>query len=150
VQPANKNFMGCPIPAAAGVISSITLMLIWLEGADWEVGTWRWLLAALMLLLSYLMVSNLEYPSFKSVNWRTRRSIRVVLVAIFVIVFTVMNWQWMPAVLFVCYLLYGMVRPWVSRRWRHEIEVVDESGEGPKPEEELPVSGDAPEGKPVL
>jgi hypothetical protein len=39
-----------------------------------------------------------------------------------VIIFTVMNWQWMPAVLFVSYLLYGLGRPWVSRRWRQEIE----------------------------
>jgi CDP-diacylglycerol--serine O-phosphatidyltransferase len=26
------------------------------------------------------------------------------------------------AALFVAYLLYGLVRPWVSKRWRREIE----------------------------
>jgi CDP-diacylglycerol--serine O-phosphatidyltransferase len=150
VKSTSKNFRGCPIPAAAGVIASLTLALIWWKDGERSIGQLKYGLAVLMLLLAFLMVSNLEYPSFKSVDWKLRRSFHVVVVALFVVVITMMNWQWMPAVLFVCYLLYGMVRPWVSRRWRHEIEVVDESGEGPKPEEELPVSGDAPEGKPVL
>jgi len=38
------------------------------------------------------------------------------------IVVTVMFWQWMPAVIFVSYLLYGLVRPWISRKWQQEIE----------------------------
>jgi len=33
----------------------------------------------------------------------------------------------MPAVLFLIYLLYGFLRPWVSKRWRREIE--EEIGE---------------------
>ena len=36
---------------------------------------------------------------------------------------TIKNWQWMPMVLFVSYLLYGLVRPWISRRWQQEIEI---------------------------
>lgn len=129
VKSSSKNFKGCPIPAAAGVIASLTLLLIWWEGEQRAVGPLKYGLVALMLMLSFLMVSSLEYPSFKSVNWRTRRPFHVVLGAIVVIVFTVLNWQWMPAVLFVTYLLYGLVRPWVSRRWRREIEVEDENGE---------------------
>lgn len=135
VKSSNTNFKGCPIPAAAGVIASLTLMLIWLEGENRAIGPMKYVLVGLMLLLSFLMVSSLEYPSFKSVNWRTRRPLHVVLGVIIVIVITVMNWQWMPAVLFVSYLLYGLVRPWVSRRWRHEIEVEDETGEEVLPEE---------------
>ena len=59
-------------------------------------------------------------------NWRTKRSFHWVLVTIFIIVFTVMNWHWMPSVIFVTYLLYGLVRPWVSRKWRQEIEIEPE------------------------
>lgn len=121
--PAAKTFRGCPIPAAAGVISSLTLLLLWLEGENKEIGgPWRYGLAVLMVLLSWLMVSNLEYPSFKSVNWRTRRSFQWMIVIILVAVFTVKNWQWMPSVLFVSYLLYGLARPWISRKWRQQIE----------------------------
>jgi CDP-diacylglycerol--serine O-phosphatidyltransferase len=49
-----------------------------------------------------------------------------VLVSIFFIAFTVMNWHWMPSVIFVTYLLYGLARPWVSRKWRREIEIEQE------------------------
>jgi CDP-diacylglycerol--serine O-phosphatidyltransferase len=34
----------------------------------------------------------------------------------------VTHFEWTLAVLFVAYLLYGLVRPWVSRRWQREIE----------------------------
>ena len=40
-----------------------------------------------------------------------------------------MNYEWMPAVLFLAYLLYGFLRPWLSREWRREIE--EEIGEEP-------------------
>jgi CDP-diacylglycerol--serine O-phosphatidyltransferase len=33
----------------------------------------------------------------------------------------------MPALLFLAYLLYGFLRPWLSREWRREIE--EEIGE---------------------
>ena len=126
---ASKSFRGCPIPAAAGVIVSITLFLLWMDGENREIGRWKYALPPLMVLLSYLMVSNIEYPSFKSLNLRTRRSFNWVLGAILVAAMTIKNWQWMPMVLFVSYLGYGLVRPWVSRRWRQEIEVenIDES-----------------------
>lgn len=126
VKCSSKSFRGCPIPAAAGVISSLTLLIIWLDSNEKEIGNWKYALAGLMALLSYLMVSSLEYPSFKAVNWRTKRSFHWVLVTIFAIVFTVMNWHWMPSVIFVSYLLYGLVRPWVSRKWRQEIEIEPE------------------------
>lgn len=129
VKSSSKSFRGCPIPAAAGVISSITLFLLWWDGNDRAIGNWRYALPVLMIMLSYLMVSNIEYPSFKAVNWRTKRSFHWVLISIVVVYFTVMNWQWMPAVLFVSYLLYGLIRPWVSRRWRREIEIEPETGD---------------------
>ena len=61
---SSKSFRGCPIPAAAGVISSLTLLIIWLDSNEREIGHWKYVLAGLMALLSYLMVSDLEYPSF--------------------------------------------------------------------------------------
>ncbi len=129
VKSSSTSFRGCPIPAAAGVISSITLLLLWLDSNDREIGQWKYALVVLMVLLSWLMVSNIEYPSFKSVNFRTRRSFDWVLGLIIVLAFSVKNWQWMPSVLFVSYLAYGLVRPWISRRWRKEIEIEEEAPE---------------------
>lgn len=120
---ASKDFTGFPIPAAAGLIASITLfMLWWLGERDHEIGRWKWVLPPLMLILSLMMFSKLRYPSFKAITWRTKKSIpRFIIIAV-VLLFTVLNYEWMPAVLFLSYLLYGLVRPWLSKQWQREIE----------------------------
>jgi CDP-diacylglycerol--serine O-phosphatidyltransferase len=127
-----KNFTGFPIPAAAGLIASITLFLLWLAEGEHHLGKWKFVLPPLLLFLSFMMFSRFEYPSFKALNWKTKKSIPRFLVIILVLIFTVLNYEWMPAVLFLSYLLYGFLRPWLSREWRREFE--EEIGEEP-PEE---------------
>lgn len=135
---AEKNFTGFPITAAAGMIASITLFMLWLAEGEHQLGRWRFVLPPLMLFLSFMMFSRFRYPSFKAVNWRTKKSIPRFLIISFVLVFTALNYEWMPAVLFLSYLLYGFLRPWLSREWRREIE--EEIGEEPPGEavEEAP------------
>lgn len=118
----SKDFMGFPIPAAAGLIASLTLLMLWLNEGDKEVGPWKYGLLMLMWLLSFLMLSEIHYPSFKKINWRTRRTLPWMFVIILVAVCAVIFWHVVPAILFTAYLLYGGVRPWVSRKWRREIE----------------------------
>ncbi len=125
----SKDFIGFPIPAAAGLIASLTVYILWLNEGDREIGYWRYVLLALVLLLSYLMLSEFSYPSFKNVNWRTRRSLPWVFVAILVFVSAINFWKFVPFFLFLTYLTYGFVRPWISRRWRKEIEEGDEDFE---------------------
>ena len=134
---ADKNFRGFPIPAAAGLIASLTLFMLWWFGErDHDIGRWKWLLPPLMLFLSFMMFSGFSYPSFKGINWKTTRSVPRFLIISLVLIFTVMNFEWMPAVLFLSYLLYGFARPWVSKTWRREIEeegdndVIDDVPEG--------------------
>jgi len=122
-----KNFTGFPITAAAGTIASITLFMLWLAEGEHQLGRWRFVLPPLMLFLSFMMFSRFQYPSFKAVNWKTKKSIPRFLIISFVFVFTALNYEWMPAVLFLTYLLYGFLRPWISREWRREIE--EEIGE---------------------
>jgi CDP-diacylglycerol---serine O-phosphatidyltransferase len=124
-----NTFTGFPIPAAAGLIASITLFLLWLAEGEHRLGNWRFVLPPLLLFLSFMMFSRFQYPSFKAVNWKTKKSIPRFLVIILVLIFTVLNYEWMPAVLFLAYLLYGFLRPWLSRDWRREIE--EEIGEEP-------------------
>jgi len=126
------TFTGFPIPAAAGLIASITLFLLWLAEGEHHLGNWRFVLPPLLLFLSFMMFSRFQYPSFKAVNWKTKKSIPRFLIIILVLIFTVMNYEWMPAVLFLSYLLYGFLRPWLSRDWRREIE--EEIGEEPSEE----------------
>jgi CDP-diacylglycerol---serine O-phosphatidyltransferase len=123
------TFTGFPIPAAAGLIASITLFLLWLAEGEHHLGNWRFALPPLLLFLSFMMFSRFQYPSFKAVNWKTKKSIPRFLIIILVLIFTAMNYEWMPAVLFLAYLLYGLVRPWLSREWQREIE--EEIGEEP-------------------
>src|ERR1700758_1551550 len=127
-----NTFTGFPIPAAAGLIASITLFLLWLAEGEHHLGSWRFVLPPLLLFLSFMMFSRFQYPSFKAVNWKTKKSIPRFLAIILVLIFTVLNYEWMPAVLFLAYLLYGVLRSWLSREWRREIE--EEIGEEPTAE----------------
>src|SRR4030088_1388938 len=63
-----KNFTGFPIPAAAGLIASITLFLLWLAEGEHHLGKWKFVLPPLMLFLSFMMFSRFQYPSFKALN----------------------------------------------------------------------------------
>ena len=118
----SKNFKGFPIPAAAGVIASLTEFLLWMDEGNREIGAWKFALPPLMILLAFMMFSRFRYPSFKAVNWRTQRSLPTFVVIIVLLILTALFFQWMPAVIFLAYLLYGFLRPWLSRSWRREIE----------------------------
>lgn len=123
---STKDFEGFPIPAAAGVIASLTLFMLWMTEGERDIKSWKYALPVLMVFLSILMFSRVRYPSFKAVNWRTQKSLPRFAVIIVILVFAAMNWQWMPAVLFVLFLVYGFVRPFVSKALRREIEDVDD------------------------
>lgn len=118
----DKDFQGFPIPAAAGLIASLTLLMLWIQADDKNIGPWKFALPVLLLFLSFMMFSKVKYPSFKGLNWKTQRSIPAFLILIVVLAFTAMNYRWMPAVLFVAFLIYGFVRPFISKAIRHEIE----------------------------
>lgn len=126
---AEKNFTGFPIPAAAGVIASITLFMLWLNEGQRTIGNWKYVLPLLMLFLSFMMFSHFRYPSFKAVNWRTTQSVPRFLFVIALLAITVKFYQWMAAILFILYLLYGFLRPFLSPKRRREIEA--EIGEEP-------------------
>jgi len=119
---ANKEFKGFPIPAAAGVIASVTLCMLWFDERNRDIGHGKWVLPPLMIFLSWMMFSGFRYPSFKSLNLRTTRSLPKFIGIVGVLIFTAMNYQWMPAVIFISYLLYGFLRPFLSRKMKEEIE----------------------------
>jgi CDP-diacylglycerol--serine O-phosphatidyltransferase len=131
----SKEFVGFPIPAAAGLVASLTLFLMWLDEREFPTGTWRYLLPVIMLLLSIMMVSQVRYPSLKTLDLHARRPFTKMVIAIlFVGVLVVLREKILPVVLpliFTTYLLYGFVRPRISRRMRQEIEEEPEEGDAP-------------------
>ena len=135
--PKSRDFVGFPIPAAAGLIASLTLFMLWLNEGDKNVGNWRYLLLVIMPLLSFMMLSEFSYPSFKAMNWRAKKSLVWLFVAILVLVCAVNFVEFVPLLIFMSYLTYGLVRPWISREWRREIEDgVDENGDLDAPGDE--------------
>jgi len=128
---SNKEFLGFPIPSAAALVASLTLFMIWWDEKEFAVGKWRYLLPVLMLFLSAMMVSQVRYPSFKSLDFRATRTFTKTLVAIlFIGSVLILREQILVFVLpafFTAYLVYGFIRPRISRRIRREIE--EEEGE---------------------
>ena len=122
----SKDFQGFPIPAAAGMVASLTLFLLWLNEKEFATGRWRILLPIILVFLSAMMVSEVKYPSFKSLDWRTKNTFsRMVVVILIIGFFLILRNKVLPIVLpivFSAYLLYGFVRPYVSRRIRQSLD----------------------------
>lgn len=99
-----KDFVGLPVPAAAGSIVSLVFFL-----NVYDLQRWAIILPALMVLIAYLMVSAIRYPSFKNVDWRTRTRFRT-----FILVFAgaILLWVFRGvsiALVFHAYIFYGII-----------------------------------------
>lgn len=131
---AGREFTGFPIPAAAATVASLTLFLLWLEAKEFPRGNWRFVLPVLLVFLSAMMVSEVKYPAFKNINWRTSPPFQKMVAIILVIGLFFILWnKILPValpVIFTAYLLYGFVRPYLSRRMRREIERDEDEEEG--------------------
>ena len=66
-----KEFLGFPIPSAAGLVASLTLLIIKLDENERTLGKTKYLLAVVLVFLSAMMVSTVKYPTFKSLGLRS-------------------------------------------------------------------------------
>jgi CDP-diacylglycerol---serine O-phosphatidyltransferase len=126
----SKDFLGFPIPAAAGLVASLTLLIIRFNENDRSLGLWNYVLVAVLLFLSAMMVSTVRYPSFKSLGLRssstfTKMIFFALFVGLLVVLWKVILFYVLPS-FFTLYLLYGFVRPRISHQMRREIEEEDE------------------------
>jgi len=69
-----------------------------------------------------MMFSKVRYPSFKTIDWRTQRPVPRMILIVAILVLIVQTYRYSLAILFTGYLIYGFVRPHISRKWRHELE----------------------------
>jgi CDP-diacylglycerol---serine O-phosphatidyltransferase len=125
-----KDFLGFPIPSAAGLVASLTLLIIHLNENAKTLGKWNYLIAAVLIFLSAMMVSTVKYPSFKSLGLRSKSTFwKMIGAAIFAGALLIWHdkipYYVLPA-FFTAYLIYGFIRPSLSRAWRREIEEEDE------------------------
>ena len=121
-QEVSGHFKGFPIPAAAGLISALTLFVLWVSDTGKDLNRLKIVFLILMLFLSFLMVSSIRYPSFKKVTWNTQKSLGWVVVAFILLLLTIIYHEWLPALLMVIYAVYGLVRPFIGNKLRKEIE----------------------------
>ena len=113
VSTADKRyFQGLPSPAAAAVLAGMIGLYEWLPGQGYELGlsttsenTIGWLIA---VVSGILMVSNVRYHSFKEVDFKSRSSFRLVLLAALIIL--VIAYE-PPVVLFTFFFLYMLSGP---------------------------------------
>ena len=126
----SKDFLGFPIPSAAGLVASLTLFMIWWDEKNFATGKWRYFLPVLMLFLSWMMVSNVRYPSFKSLDLRaTRTFIKTLLAVLFLgslLIFREKILVFVLPAFFTAYLVYGFIRPRIPWKVRREIEEEEE------------------------
>jgi CDP-diacylglycerol--serine O-phosphatidyltransferase len=129
-RPATKDFLGFPIPSAAGLVASLTLLIISFKENERDLGNWNYLLAVVLVFLSAMMVSTVRYPSFKSLGLRSTSTFtKAIIAALFLGLILVLQEKILYYVLpafFTSYLVYGFVRPRISRRMRREIEEEDD------------------------
>ncbi len=116
-----SDFLGLPVPAAAGLVASLVLVINRLE-----VREAAFLLPVLLVLTSLLMVSNIHYPSFKAISARTRLQFRSFILLICAITVIYLFHYQAIAGLFIGYILFGLFRH-IRKNRRH---LLRSSGKG--------------------
>jgi CDP-diacylglycerol---serine O-phosphatidyltransferase len=131
-----SEFLGFPIPSAAGLVASLTLLIVRLNEKEKSLGGWGYVLAIVLVFLSAMMVSTVKYPSFKSLGIRSTSTFwKAIIAALFLGCILILREKILYYVLpafFTLYLIYGFIRPRISRRIRHEIEEEDDEDETPR------------------
>ncbi len=69
---SNKDFIGLPVPAAAGTVAALVLFLLELASTDRSLQYWALGLPPLLVLIAVLMVSTIRYPSGKQIDLQTK------------------------------------------------------------------------------
>ncbi|MEY4133195.1 MAG: hypothetical protein RL592_1253 [Verrucomicrobiota bacterium] len=113
---AGGDFVGLPSPAAAGMIASLVLVLSKImEAKDQKpfeeaVQAWSWSLLPLMLIISFLMVSNVRFPSFKKVDWSAQAKARGFILIIVIVAVVLWRPQYSFPAIFLGYISYSIFR----------------------------------------
>jgi CDP-diacylglycerol--serine O-phosphatidyltransferase len=105
---SHKDFLGLPIPAAAGTVASLVLLLINMSRNARELRQMTLALPLILILVSFLMVSTIRYPSFKQINWETKTRFRT-FIGLFIGV--IVSWKLREVAfffLFLTYIAYGL------------------------------------------
>ena len=109
-----SDFLGLPVPAAAGMIASLVLVILSLEIPTFDSQSLALLVPPFMLAIAYLMVSNIQYPSFKDFGWQTQTKVRTFIGLILGLGTAFFFKEFFFALLFFSYIAFGPIRHFVK------------------------------------
>ena len=117
----HKNFRGLPTPASAGMLISFVLSYELLGPKEYALNVraipvlmntmpiFFNAMPIVMVLLSFLMVSNVPYLSFKKIVWSRLRTIQLLVLAIVLVLLILVFPQNIIFIIFTVYVLSGLV-----------------------------------------
>jgi CDP-diacylglycerol--serine O-phosphatidyltransferase len=101
---AAKDFKGLPTPAAASFVASFVLFTTVIGGSPESKNI---VVILLIYILSFLMVSNIRYPSFKEFDLKRQKSFNALVAIILVILVIVYKPKVMLFAVLSVYILWG-------------------------------------------
>lgn len=102
------SFKGIPIPAAGITIASLPLIVHYQQFNLQEILFNKWLIYGIILLLSYLMVSNIPLMSLKFKDSSLKNNMpKYILAAIAIVAAIVLKWVAIPVV-FIAYVIVSL------------------------------------------
>lgn len=129
-----KSFTGLPIPAAAGMVVSSFLFFQRID-PEWQDSVIQTAIPFLMLLLAFLMVSTVSYPSFKQLRLERRKQFEVLCAIVLICAMMILYKDLLDVFVFAGFsiyiiggivgYLYFMVRK-PGRRVRNEPQAITE------------------------
>ncbi len=113
---SSKDFLGLPVPAAAGTVASMVLALMSLAESDRDIHRWAVVLPFLLVLIAVLMVSTVRYPSGKKVDLQTSTRLPTFVVLIVVAGALILFKEYGLLACTLSYIFFGLIRHWRRAR----------------------------------
>ena len=107
---SNRDFIGLPVPAAASTVAATVLFLLKLGEDDRSLKTGAIALPPLMLLIAFLMMSTVRYPSGKNVNLQTKTRLQSFVVVLILIALVVLYKEFAALGICLGYVFFGIGR----------------------------------------
>ena len=107
---SSSNFSGVPIPAAGLLVASLPLILHYnyFNGAINTILFNKWVLYAVILIMSYLMISRLPLMGMKFTDYKLKSNMpKVILLSISLLSIIFLKWAAAP-VIFIAYIMISL------------------------------------------
>jgi CDP-diacylglycerol---serine O-phosphatidyltransferase len=115
-----KDFVGLPVPAAAGTVAALVFFLTQLVESDKSLDHWALALPFLMMLIAFLMVSNVRYPSGKKLDLQTTTQMGHFILFLVVVGLIIVLKEIAMLLMTLGYIFYGLFQHIKMRRAERE------------------------------